>query len=79
MVAAARVLEVGTSLLHAGSLSIAVAHIAEHDFVGALIAIAFGSLCVITLTSVVILCELARWCVSRYLTEKKERVALPPQ
>lgn len=73
MVAATRFVEVSTSLLHVGSLSIAVARVAEHNFVGALAAIVVGCLSVFILTVVVIVCELARWYVPRYLATRTNR------
>lgn len=78
MIGAIQITEVLASILHAISLSIAMARLAESDPVRALITAGVGCLCVLSLAGAIILCELARWYVRRYL-RKREMSELKPE
>lgn len=59
--------EVLTAIVDIVSLSYALHHLAEANPVKALAAIGIGLVCVISLASGVILCEVAKWYVAQYL------------
>jgi hypothetical protein len=66
-----RATELATSLLHIGGLSGAGTHLAMNDPYGAIVISVVAALCVVLLTATVILCEMARVQMHRYLRKQE--------
>ena len=73
-----RATQMATSLLHIGGLSGAGTHLAMNDAYGAIVISLVAALCVILLTATVILCEMARVNLRRYLRKQAMAGCTPP-
>jgi len=65
-----RATQMATSLLHIGGLSGAGTHLAMNDSYGAIVISIVAALCVVLLTATVILCEMARVYLCRFLRKQ---------
>ena len=78
MIGMTQVVEVASSAAHIVSLSVAVTHLAEHQFYDALLTIAVGCFSFAVLTTAYVGCELVRWKVRQYI-RKRELPEMKPE
>jgi hypothetical protein len=64
-------LEFATSILHLVSLSMFIARLVANDPLGAIVITVVAGLCFVFLTGLVIVGEIAKWKVRRYVLERE--------